>query len=93
MIDLAQIHPVSEFVRNYKKLLDRVKTTGSPEVLTVNGKPEYVILDAATYRDIAGDIERRRFIKAVEEGIADMRTGRGIPADEAIVRIRTRLEI
>lgn len=93
MIDLAQIHPVTDFVRNYKSFLTRIKKTGNPEVLTVNGKPEYVILDAESYKAIADELERRRFIQAVNEGIEDMKAGRGQPLDAAFAEIRASLEL
>ena len=93
MIDLTQIHPVSDFVRNYKSFLNRIKETGNPEVLTVNGKPEYVILDAASYQAIANELERSRFLKAVNEGIDDMKAGRGLPVDAAFDKIRADLEL
>jgi len=89
MVDLAQIHPVTDFVRNYKSFLKRIKKTGKPEVLTVNGKPEYVILDADSYQVIADALERTRFIQAVNEGIADMKAGRGKPSVAAFKQIRT----
>jgi prevent-host-death family protein len=92
MIDLAQIHPVTDFVRNYKSFLSRVKQTGNPEVLTVNGKPEFVILSADVYQSISGEAERIRFIRAVREGIEDMQAGRGLPVDEAFKQIRADLD-
>lgn len=93
MINLSQIHPVTEFVRNYKTLLDRIKATGSPEVLTVNGKPEYVILDAASYQEIAALYEQQRFRQAVAQGIADMQAGRGQPHEAAFAAIRANLDL
>jgi PHD/YefM family antitoxin component YafN of YafNO toxin-antitoxin module len=92
-IDLRQIHPVSDFVRNYKSFLSRIKATGNPEILTVNGKPEYVILDAESYQSIATELERARFIKAVNEGIEDMRAGRGKPVAEAFSEIRSTVDL
>lgn len=93
MIDLKQIHPVTDFVRNYKAFLGRIQETGRPEVLTVNGKPAYVILDAGSYQDIADEIERRRFVRAVNQGIDDMNAGRGKPAKEAFSQIRADLAL
>ena len=91
MIDLEQIHPVTDFVRNYKSYLGRIKETGNPEVLTVNGKPEYVILDAASYQKVADELEHVRFIRAVNEGVADMKADRGLPAKAVFGQIRDEL--
>lgn len=93
MIDLEQIHPVTDFVRNYKSYLGRIKETGNPEVLTVNGKPEYVILDAASYQKVADELEHVRFIRAVNEGVADMKADRGLPAKAAFGQIQDELGI
>lgn len=89
MIDLTQIHPVTDFVRNYKSFLSRIKKTGKPEVLTVNGKPEYVILDAESYQAIAHELEHRRFVEAVNEGIESVKAGRGKSAKTAFRQVRT----
>jgi PHD/YefM family antitoxin component YafN of YafNO toxin-antitoxin module len=88
MFDLSQIHPVTDFVRDHRSFLSRIKETGNPEVLTVNGKPEYVILDAASYQAIANELERSRLIRALSEGIDDMQAGGGQPIDVAFAEIR-----
>ncbi len=93
MINLTQIHPVSDFVRNYKLYLTRIKETGSPEVLTVNGKAEYVILDAASYEEISAELAHSRFIRAVNVGIHEMKAGRGMPDEEAFSGIRADLDL
>ena len=93
MIDLTQIHPVTDFVRNYKSFLKRIKQTGRPEILTVNGKPEYVLLDAASYQAIAAELERSRFVDAVNQGIEEMNAGRGVPAAAAFEQIRASLDL
>ncbi len=86
-VDLAQIHPVSDFVRNYKAYLSRIKETGRPEVLTVNGVAECVLVDAKTYQEMKDAWEEARFIKAVNEGIRSMNAGTGKPNPEAFQEI------
>ncbi|MEI7576077.1 MAG: type II toxin-antitoxin system Phd/YefM family antitoxin [Armatimonadota bacterium] len=88
MIDLTRIHPVTDFVRNYKSFLTRIKETGQPEVLTVNGVPEAVLVDAKSYQEMVNALEHERFVKAVNEGIADMKAGRGQPLEESFADIR-----
>lgn len=91
MINLSQIHPVSDFVRNYKTFLTRIKTTGQPEVLTVNGKPECVLVDAKSFQEMTDALEQVRFVKAVQAGIDSMNSGTGKPSDEAFRDIRAKL--
>ena len=47
MIQLKNIHPLSDFLRNTKTRIKQLKKTGEPVILTVNGKAEAVVLSAA----------------------------------------------
>jgi hypothetical protein len=48
MIDLSQdIHSLSDFKRQTAKFRTRLKKTGNPVVLTINGKAEMIVQDAA----------------------------------------------
>lgn len=89
MVDLNRINPVTDFVRNYKAYLDRIKASGRPEVFTVNGKPEFGVLDAATFEQMEAANEEARFIAAVQEGIEAMKRGEGQPAHMVLERIRS----
>ena len=92
-IDLSRIHPVTDFVRNYKSFLTRIKETGRPEVLTVNGIPECVLVDAKTFQEMTEAWEEARFLKAVNEGIECMNRGTSKTTAQAFHEIRTKLEI
>ncbi len=37
MLDTREIHPLTDFLRNHKAHVARLKETQAPEVLTVNG--------------------------------------------------------
>ena len=51
MLDLANdIRSLSEFKRNTVHLLDRLRKTEHPLVLTINGKAELVVQDAEAYQ-------------------------------------------
>ena len=52
MIQLTDIHSLSDFQRNTKEHLQRLKRSGRPEVLTVNGKAEVVVQDARSYQNL-----------------------------------------
>ncbi|RAM49253.1 MAG: type II toxin-antitoxin system Phd/YefM family antitoxin [Hapalosiphonaceae cyanobacterium JJU2] len=58
MINLENIHSLTDFKRNVKQFLERIKTTKSPLVLTVNGKAEVVIQDASTFQEMVDRLER-----------------------------------
>lgn len=92
-VDLNHINPVSDFVRNYKTYLDRLNQTKTPEVLTVNGKPECVLVDPESYQKMVEAFEQARFITAVNEGIKSMKTSQGTPVEEAFANIKNELGI
>ena len=62
MLDTRQIHPMSDFVRNPKQHVARIKETRTPEVLTVNGRAEIVLLDTETYENL---VERLRTLEEI----------------------------
>lgn len=50
MIRTEDIDSLTEFSQNMKANLKRLKRTGRPELLTVNGKAEVVIQSASAYQ-------------------------------------------
>ncbi|MCL7960168.1 MAG: type II toxin-antitoxin system Phd/YefM family antitoxin [marine benthic group bacterium] len=59
MFRVADIFSLSDFQRATREHIRRLRETGRPEVLTVNGRAELVVYDAATYQEIADRLERR----------------------------------
>ena len=58
-----------------------------PVVLTVNGKAQVVVQDAAAYQkllDAAAKTEREETVAAIREGLADVKAGRTKPARAAL---------
>jgi prevent-host-death family protein len=64
MLDVSRdILPLTDFKRRTAEFIGRLKETGRPLVLTVNGKPEIVVLDACGYQALQErlrGLERRR---------------------------------
>ncbi len=61
MFTMDSIHPVSDFSRKPAEHIRRLKETGRPEILTVNGKAELVIQSAKAYEemvDLLGTLEK-----------------------------------
>ncbi len=80
MIDVTQdIHSMTTFKRNSSGLMKRIKKTGRPLVLTVKGKAEAVLLDAAAYRDVADHLDA---VASIRRGLAQAKKGLGRPVDE-----------
>ncbi len=88
MLDLANdIRSLSDFKRNTVDLLDRLRKTGHPLVLTVNGKAELVVQDAEAYQAL---LDRVEVIEGIQRGLADVKAGRTKPARQVFARLRRR---
>jgi hypothetical protein len=61
-IRIQDIASLTDFHRNSKTHWMRLKLTGRPEVLTVNGKAELVVQDAAAYQRLLAVVERARHV-------------------------------
>jgi prevent-host-death family protein len=85
------IHPLTDFKRKTSDFLRQLKETGNPVVLTINGKAELVVQDAASYQRLFDLAERLETIEAVKEGIASADRGEGRPMDEAFDALETDL--
>ncbi len=80
---IHDIHPLTDFKRKTSDFLRQLKETGNPVVLTINGKAEIVVQDAASYQKLYDLAERLETIQAVKEGIASADRGEGRPMDDA----------
>jgi hypothetical protein len=59
-IRIQDIGSLTEFHRNSKAHLKRMKRSGRPEVLTINGKAELVVQEAAAYQRLLEAVEEAR---------------------------------
>jgi prevent-host-death family protein len=86
MLDLANdIRSLSDFKRKTSELITRLKSTGDPLVLTINGRAEVVVQDAEAYQDL---LDRVETIEALHRGFADVDAGRTKPARAVFNRLR-----
>ena len=58
MIKPEDIGSLTDFARNTKAHLRRLKRTGRAEILTVNGKAEVVIQNASAYQQLLEELEK-----------------------------------
>jgi hypothetical protein len=58
MIRPEDIGSLTDFSRNTKAHLKRLRRTGRPELLTVNGKAEVVIQNASAYQRLIESLEK-----------------------------------
>lgn len=81
------IDSLTNFKRQTADYLRQLHQTGSPMVLTVNGKAEVVVQDAAAYQrlvELAAKADREEAVAAIREGLADAEAGRVKPARKAL---------
>ncbi len=88
MIDLREIRSVTEFQRNIKDYVGKLKENKTPLVLTVNGRAELVVQDAESYQMILDRLERAETIANIRIGMEQIKRGEGIPFEVAEERLR-----
>jgi prevent-host-death family protein len=71
---------LNEFTRRPAEVVTRLKETGHPLVLTVRGKPEVVVQDAAAYQRLAELADKVEMFEFLRESKADADAGRTVPA-------------
>ena len=90
MIALTDIHALTDFLRNHKRHVLRLKEAGQPEVLTINGRAELVVQDAKSYQALLDRIERAEAVTGIKRGLEDVERGRTKTAGEALHMVRPR---
>ncbi len=89
MLDVNRdINSLSNFKRNTSEFLARLKESGHPVVLTINGKAELVVQDTASYQRLIEMAEKAERMEALRASIEDMRAGRVIPAEAMLAEMR-----
>jgi len=83
------IRPVTEFRAKTAELIDQVRETGRPVVLTERGKSAAVLLSVAAYEQLLEELDLLRDIRLAE---AQIERGEVVPHREAIRQIRARIK-
>ncbi len=91
MIDLKEIRSVTDFQRNAKEYVGKLKDSKTPLVLTVNGRAELVVQDAASYQELLNHIEELETIAAIRVGLQQARDGKTKPARAALKELGAKL--
>ena len=87
MIDIKSIQSLTDFKRNTNEHLERLRRSGKPLVLTVNGKAECVVLDADSYQELVDRIDYAESVRAIQEGIDSVAKYGALPAREALNKL------
>lgn len=76
-------YSLTDFKQNAKEHLDRLRQTGRPEVLTVNGKAEAVVMTPETY-DRLLELALSDAKAKIAVGLQQARAGKLLDGDEAL---------
>jgi PHD/YefM family antitoxin component YafN of YafNO toxin-antitoxin module len=76
-LKLANIHSLSDFQRNAKDHIRKLKASGKPSVLTVNGEAEVVVQSAESYQELLDDRELLDSIRSISRGLEQAKRGEG----------------
>lgn len=94
MLNLAKdIHPLTDFKRKTPEFVRRMKKTGHPVVLTVNGKAAVVVQDAASYQRMLEMLDRAEAIEGIRRGLDEVKRGKTRPIDKALEDLRRKYEV
>jgi PHD/YefM family antitoxin component YafN of YafNO toxin-antitoxin module len=93
-MDLTRdIDSLTHFKRNTTAVIEQLKATGDAMVLTVNGKAEIIVQDAASYQRMLELVDRAEAVIGIKKGLESMAREEGIPAEEAFERLRRKHNI
>ena len=83
MLDIGKdIHSLSDFKRKTSAFLERMRDSGHPVVLTINGKAELVVQDAASYQRLLDRVDETEALAGIKRGLAGVKAGRVTPRKE-----------
>ena len=81
-IRTQDIHSLSDFQRKTRKHVERLRESGRPEVLTINGKASLVVQDADAYQRLLELADRMDTLLAVKAGLESTRRDEGISLEQ-----------
>ena len=90
MIQPSETGSLSDFTRNSDEVIKRLKETGQPQALTVDGRAEVVVLDVASYQRLLELADRAEAIEGIRRGLESMARGEGRSVEEAFAKLRAR---
>ena len=91
MISLKDIESLTAFKRNTNEYVRKMKKSGTPLVLTVNGKAEIVVQDAESYQRMLELLDRAETVEAVREGLESVRQGKTMSLDQFDKEMRKKI--
>jgi len=76
------ISPLTKFKRDSARMIARIKETGRPQILTVNGKPSVVVMDATAWQEMKDQLDHTETVAGIRKGLTQARAGEGTEAGQ-----------
>ena len=83
----TDIKPVSEFRANAAELIEQVKSSGRPLVLTQRGHSTAIVLDVTEYEHMVDEID---LLRDIHTAVQQIEAGRGVSNRTAKAELRRR---
>ncbi len=90
MEQFQNVDSLTHFKENSREIIERLKVSGQPLMLTVDGEAELVVLAKESYGRMLALLDRAEAIEGIQKGLAAMERGEGRPAREVFEDIRRR---
>ena len=85
MLKVNNIHSVTDFARNTRDHIERLRQTGEPVVLTMNGKAAVVVQDAEAYQRLLDAADYHGAVQTLRERLEALERGEhGRPMREVV---------
>ncbi len=91
MISLKDTESLTAFKRDTAKYIKKIKKSGNPLVLTINGMAKLVVQDVESYQRILNMLDRAETIEAIREGLKSIRHGRIVSLSEFDKEMRKKM--
>lgn len=75
-MDITNIYSLTDFLRNHKTHVARIKKTKKPEVLTIKGKSELVLIDAKEYQKMSNTYKNQDLVDFINAGVDEALSGK-----------------
>lgn len=89
-VDLRYIRSLTDFLRNHKEHVERLRATETPEVLTINGKPELIVQSAEAYQAMLDRLEHAENVAGLIAARRQVKDGDVKDAGQAFDELRSR---
>ena len=86
---VKDIRPLTEFKRDTARVVAELKETGRPSVLTINGRPALVLMDAGAWQNMQDEIDYAHAVAGIRKGLAEADRGRGVAAQRVLRKLKS----